>query len=217
MTGTLAALSGIYPLADDDPRWRTRPREIVCAALEGGATVIQLRLKHTDDAEALELARFASQRAREAGALLVVNDRYDLADLAGAGGVHLGQDDLAPERVPPQVRERLVVGLSTHTLEQVRESRGRPVDYVAFGPVFGTRSKESEFDPRGADLLRQAVELAGHPLVAIGGIGASNLADVAKTGAVAAAVISAIANADDPAEETRRLDASFHAAAGSAG
>jgi len=80
---------------------------------------------------------------------------------------------------------------------------------VAFGPVFGTRSKESEYEPRGADLLRQAVELAAHPLVAIGGIGAANLAEVAKTGAVAAAVISAIANADDPAAETRRLAGAF--------
>ena len=205
----LAALAGIYPLADDDPRWRVRPRELVCAALEGGATVIQLRLKHSSDAEALELACFASERARETGALLIVNDRYDLADLAGAGGVHLGQDDLAPERVPPEVRSRLVVGLSTHTLEQVRESRERPVDYLAFGPVFGTRSKESGYAPRGADLLRQAVELAAHPLVAIGGIGPANLADVAKTGVVAAAVISAIANAEDPAGETRRLAAAF--------
>ena len=120
-------LRGVYPLADDDPRWRNGARTVVRAALEGGATVVQLRLKHTRDGEALELARWAVESAREAGALLIVNDRFDLADLAGAGGVHLGQDDVEPERVPADVRERLHVGLSTHTLEQVRESVARPV------------------------------------------------------------------------------------------
>ncbi len=92
----LARLDGIYPLADDDPRWRQRPRAVVEGALAGDASVVQLRLKQTDDGEALALTRWASELAHERGALLIVNDRFDLADLAGADGVHLGQDDLAP-------------------------------------------------------------------------------------------------------------------------
>ena len=205
MRAGLEKVRGIYPLADDSASWRHGPRAVVLGALAGGASIVQLRLKLTDDREALELARWAAARAREAGALLFVNDRFDLAHLAGADGVHLGQDDVAPERVPPEVREHLLVGFSTHTLEQVRESRDRPVDHIAFGPVFGTRSKESEYDARGLALLREAVEQAGRPVVAIGGIAAEHLGAVHAAGAVAAAVISAVADAEDPAAATRYL------------
>jgi thiamine-phosphate pyrophosphorylase len=207
--GAQAKLAGIYPLADDDPRWRNDPRTVVQAALAGGATALQLRLKHTSDRETLELCRWAAEQAHEAGALLIVNDRFDLADLSGADGVHLGQEDLPPERIPSDLRRRLLVGLSTHTLEQVRESRDRPADYIAFGPVFGTTSKESEYSARGVDALAQAVRMAQRPLVAIGGITEANLSQVRAAGACAAAVISAITNAADPAEATRRLSAKF--------
>jgi thiamine-phosphate pyrophosphorylase len=209
----LDALRGIYPLADDDPRWRNGPRAVVDAALEGGASVVQLRLKRTRDRDALELARWAAERCRARGALLFVNDRFDLADLAGAAGVHLGDEDLPPERIPAEVRSRLLVGLSTHTLAQVEASRDRPVDYVAFGPVFGTASKASAHGPRGLDALRAAVACARHPLVAIGGIDASTAGAVAAAGARAAAVISAVADAPDPAAAVRDLARRFDAAA----
>ena len=208
----LERVHGLYALADDDPRWRNDVRAQLAGALAGGATVVQLRLKHSTDRAALALARDALRAARAAGALLFVNDRFDLALLAGADGVHLGQDDLAPEQIPADARARLLVGLSTHTLAQVRESRARPVDYVAFGPVFATGSKTSGFEARGLGLLREAVALAGRPLVAIGGISAANAPEVRAAGAVAAAVISAIADASDPAEATRYLRARFLAA-----
>lgn len=204
-----AKLAGIYPLADDDPRRRHDIRTVVESALAGGATCLQLRLKHTLDREALGLCRWAIDQAHKWGALLIVNDRLDLADLARADGVHLGQDDLAPERIPPELRRRLLVGLSTHTQEQVNESRERPADYIAFGPVFATASKDSQYEARGIDALAQAVERAGRPVVAIGGIAERNLCQVRMAGARAAAVISAIANADDPAEATRRLIEKF--------
>ena len=207
--GAAAKLAGIYPLADDDPRWRNDVRSVVEAVLAAGATALQLRLKHTTDREALRLCRWAVDQAHKSGALLIVNDRLDLADLARADGVHLGQDDLAPERIPRELRGRLLVGLSTHTLEQVDESRERPVDYIAFGPVFGTASKESGHGARGVAALAQAVERAGRPVVAIGGIAERNLSQVCAAGARAAAVISAIADAHDPAEATRRLKDQF--------
>jgi thiamine-phosphate pyrophosphorylase len=103
----------------------------------------------------------------------------------------------------------LIVGLSTHTLEEMRQSRSRPIDYVAFGPVFGTASKESEHDARGLEMLGEAIALAAHPVVAIGGISARNLPQVVTAGARAAAVISVLAQSDDPAGETRRLNAIF--------
>ena len=207
--GAAAKLAGIYPLADDDPRWRNDVRSVVEAVLAAGATALQLRLKHTTDREALRLCRWAVDQAHKSGALLIVNDRLDLADLARADGVHLGQDDLAPERIPRELRGRLLVGLSTHTPEQVDESRERPVDYIAFGPVFGTASKESGYDARGVAGLAQAVGRAGRPVVAIGGIAERNLSQVRAAGARAAAVISAIADAHDPAEATRRLKNQF--------
>lgn len=199
----LTLLRGIYPLADDDPRWRHDPRSVVEATLIAGATALQLRLKHTRDRDALALVRWAVERTRSAGALLIVNDRFDLADLGGADGVHLGQDDLAPERLPAALRERLLVGLSTHTLDQVCESRQRPIDYIGFGPVFGTASKRSEWQPRGPGMLAEAVKQAGRPVVAIGGIDAGNAVEVSRAGAAAAAVISAIADASDPIAATR--------------
>jgi len=209
----LDPLRGIYPLADDDPRWPHGPRAVVDAALAGGASVVQLRLKRTGDREALELARWAAERCRARGALLFVNDRFDLADLAGAAGVHLGDADLPPERVPADVRARLLVGLSTHTLAQVEASRTRPIDYIAFGPVFGTGSKATPHAARGLDALRAAVAAARHPLVAIGGIHAANVAAVAAAGARAAAVISAVAGAADATAAVRDLAKRFRAAA----
>lgn len=204
-----ARLAGLYAIVDDDPRWGSDPDRLLDAVLEGGARVVQLRLKHRSDRERLELARRAVPRARRAGALLIVNDRYDLADLSGSDGVHLGQDDLAPERIPEQLRERLIVGLSTHTLEQVEASRSRPVDYVAFGPVFGTRSKTSSHAPRGLQALEEAVRASAHPVVAIGGVTRETLDSVRATGVVAVAVISAIAGREDPAKATRELVEAF--------
>ena len=213
MTGARRAgveqVSGIYVLADDDPRWRHSVRAQVKSALAGGARCIQLRLKHTPDGVGLQLARWMVAECRTAGALSIVNDRFDLALLAGADGVHLGQDDLAPEALPADARERLWVGLSTHTREQLEASRSRPIDYVAMGPVFGTHSKASEYDERGLELLAWAAGRAAHPLVAIGGIDADNVRSVAASGAAAAAVISAVAAADDPATATRALAAAF--------
>lgn len=205
---------GAYPLADDDPRWRHGPEAILDASLRAGVSCIQLRLKHASDRAALELACRAASRTREAGALLIVNDRFDLADLAGADGVHLGADDLPPERIPRDVRDRLVVGLSTHTLEQVKESRDRPVDYIAFGPVFGTASKESRYSARGVEALSEAVAIAAHPLVAIGGITVENVDLVSRAGARGFAVISAVSQADDPESALRELGRRFAGATG---
>jgi thiamine-phosphate pyrophosphorylase len=210
---SLAQLRGVYALADDDPRWPHSPRAQIDAAIAGGASAVQLRLKHTPDRDALELARWAVQRARPCGVLVIVNDRFDLADLADADGVHLGQDDLAPERIPTEVRARRIVGLSTHDEDQMHRSLTAPVDYVAFGPIFGTASKDSPYTPRGIERLRRAVPAARRPLIAIGGIDAENIDAVARSGACAAAVISAIAAARDPQQATRDLADRFASAA----
>lgn len=192
-------------LADDDPRWKQGPVEQAAAACAGGAAVVQLRAKLAPDDQALAWALRIRESARAAGALFVLNDRFDLALLSGADGVHLGQDDLAPRDVPEDVRARLLIGRSTHTLEQARAACDEPVDYVAFGPVFGTRSKQSPYDARGLEALARVVEsVSPRPVVAIGGIDAARIAEIGALGA-GAAVISAVAADDDPARATQEL------------
>lgn len=198
--------SGLHVLADDDERWKLDPLSQARAACAGGAHVIQLRVKHAGDAQALEWALAIRELTRDCGAAFVVNDRFDLALASGADAVHLGQSDLPPDRIPELARKQLAVGYSTHTEEQAEAARRLPLDYVAFGPVFGTRSKESEYDVRGLDALKRVAKcVAPRPLVAIGGIHAGNLPDVLAAGAAGAAVISAVADASDPVAATRAL------------
>ena len=202
-------LAGLHVLADDDPRWKSGPVEQAGAACRGGAAVVQLRAKLATDREALGWARRIRALTREAGVLFVVNDRFDLALAAQADGVHLGQEDLPPEQLPEAARRRLLLGRSTHSLEEVRSALGEGADYLGFGPVFITSGKQTPLAPRGLEALGAAVRLAAPlPVVAIGGIAAANLARVVATGA-GAAVISAAAGADAPEEAVRELCASL--------
>jgi thiamine-phosphate pyrophosphorylase len=205
---------GLHVLADDHPRWKRDPLEQARAACAGGAAVVQLRAKHATDRETLVWAREIRVLTRAAGVAFVVNDRFDLALLAEADAVHLGQEDLPPDRIPARLRSELAVGRSTHTLEQVRAAQQEPIDYLAFGPVFGTTSKASAYDARGLEALSDAVALASpRPVVAIGGIDATRTAQVAGAGAAGAAVVSAVASADDAAAAVRELVAALEARA----
>lgn len=205
-----ARLAGLHVLADDASQWRWSPAEQAVAACAGGASVVQLRAKESTDTQALEVASEIRALTRAHGVLFVVNDRFDLALASDADGVHLGQEDLAPSRLPPAVLARLLVGRSTHTPEQARAAREEPVDYLAYGPVFGTASKQSEWSARGLSVLAEIAKIASpHPLVAIGGIDVRNAASVAAAGADGIAVISAVANASDPAQAVRELVSSF--------
>lgn len=190
--------AGLHVLCDDDPRWPRSLLEQARAACDGGAQVLQLRAKHTPDRALLELARQVRVLTRDAGALLVVNDRFDCALACEADAVHLGQSDLPPAALPEAVRARIAIGRSTHTLEEARASNDEPVDYVAFGPVFGTRSKDTGFDARGLRALAAVVGcVAPRPVVAIGGITEDDVGRVLATGARGVAVISAVAGARD--------------------
>jgi len=200
------AWGGLHVLADDDPRWPLDPVDQARAACAGGAAVVQLRAKLSTDRAALALAEAIRTATRSAGVLFCVNDRIDLALACGADAVHLGQDDLPPARIPREWRARIAVGRSTHTPEQVARACGESVDYVAFGPVFETRSKEHEWDARGLAALSDAVARAAPlPVVAIGGIDARRAADVCAAGAAGFAVISAVAGAASPESAVREL------------
>jgi thiamine-phosphate pyrophosphorylase len=197
---------GLHVLADDDPRWPLGPVDQALAACAGGAAVVQLRAKRATDADVLAWGEAIRAATRRAGALFCVNDRVDLALACGADAVHLGQGDLPPARIPPAWRERLAIGRSTHTPEQVARACDEPIDYVAFGPVFGTRSKDSEWSARGVAALADAVARAApRPVVAIGGIDLARVRDVRAAGAAGFAVISAVAGAAQPEDAVRAL------------
>jgi thiamine-phosphate pyrophosphorylase len=205
-------LRGLHVLADDAPHWKWDPLAQARAACCGGAAVVQLRAKHAGDREALDWALRIRALTREAGALFVVNDRFDLALAADADGVHLGQDDLPPARIPARLRERLLVGRSTHTPAQIAQARAEAVDYLAFGPIFASPSKPSAWPAQGVAALAELVRrVAPQPLVAIGGIDVESAAEVARSGA-GVAVISAVAGAQDPEAAVRALAAQIEAA-----
>jgi thiamine-phosphate pyrophosphorylase len=204
--------SGLHVLADDDPRWKHDPIAQARAACAGGARVVQLRAKRATDSRALAWAREIRALSRAAGVAFVVNDRVDLALACEADAVHLGQDDLPPadaRRIAPG----LAIGRSTHDAGQLARALDEPIDYVAYGPLFGTASKDTGYDARGLAALREIASHCGAlPLVAIGGIDASNCAAARAAGAHGIAVISAIAQAADPVAAVREIAAAFERA-----
>lgn len=183
------------------------PQDTIRAFLAGGATFLQLRAKALPSAPFLELARAAVALAHAAGARLIVNDRADLALLSRADGVHVGQDDLAADDVRRLVGDR-IVGLSTHTDEQLERALAEPVSYVAIGPVFRTATKATGYDAVGLTQVRRAAAIAarrGLPLVAIGGITLENARSVIDAGATSVAVIGDLLTAGDPERRVREF------------
>jgi thiamine-phosphate pyrophosphorylase len=178
---------------------------IVEAALEGGASVIQLRKKTMPMLEQYRLALALRILTREHEALLIINDHADLAIAADADGVHLGQDDLPPDavRALPGFEARLI-GRSTHSLAQAQLAVHEGVDYVAVGPVHPTPTKEGR-PAVGTALVSRVAGIIDRPFVAVGGIDHDNAARVVEAGARAIAVVRAVYDAPDPAEAARRL------------
>lgn len=171
------------------------------ALLDGGARLIQLRAKTLPSGRFLEEAESLVEAASAYGASVVVNDRVDLAVLAHAAGAHVGQDDLAPAKARDLLGPDAIIGYSTHTVTQLDAAVREPVTYVAVGPVFGTRTKETGYEPVGLDLVRQAVKLArGLPVVAIGGITLATAPDVIAAGASSVAVIGDLLAGGDPTQ-----------------
>jgi thiamine-phosphate pyrophosphorylase len=180
--------------------------DLARAYLAGGATFLQLRAKRLSGAALLEAASRIADMARAAGAIVIVNDRADIAALAGADGVHVGQDDLSPRAARRIVGDGAIVGRSTHTVEQLDAAMQEPVDYVAIGPVFGTMTKATGYEAVGLDMVRQAAHRArarGLPLVAIGGITLDRTAAVLEAGAASVAVITDLVATGDPEARVR--------------
>ena len=196
----------IYPIIDTGicHARRLDPEALAAAYLEGGAGILQLRDKHGSSAAFLELADRIVERAREHDAVVVVNDRADIARLCGAAGVHVGQNDLAIPDVQRIVGLQCIIGVSTHDEPQIDEALASDATYVAVGPVYGTTTKETGYTARGLDLVRYAAD-RGKPVVAIGGITLERAASVLEAGATGLAVITDLLSGGDPGARTREL------------
>lgn len=195
----------VYLVTD---RGLTRGRdllEVVEQAVAGGAGLVQLREKHADTREFLDLARALRARLEPRGVPLLVNDRIDVALAAGAAGVHLGQSDMPVAEARALLGPDALIGLSVETPEQAREAEGLDVDYLGVSPVFATPTKADTGPAWGLDGLAGLAAWSRHVLVAIGGIAPANAAQVVRAGAHGLAVVSAICAAPSPREAAAAL------------
>ena len=189
----------LYAVVDE--RTAARHGWSVCdlarAYLAGGARLLQLRASDLTSDEFLALCDQTVAAASDVGARVIVNDRADIALLAGAAGVHLGQSDLPAEEVRKYLPTGALIGLSTHTRRQVADSIEDPIDYVAVGPVYPTSTKDTGYAPVGLELVSYAAKLhPRRPIVAIGGITPERTAAAIQAGAATVAVISDLLSGD---------------------
>ena len=151
------------------------------------------------------LAREIRQLSRTASSLFIVNDRVDIALAAQADGVHLGQEDLPLDIARKLMGKEKIIGLSTHDPAQAQAAERGGADYIGFGPIFGTSTKDTGYSPRGLAMLKEIRRAVKIPIVAIGGITEDNVSQVWEAGADAAAIISDLMRAGDVAEKVRRI------------
>ena len=196
-----ARLRGIYAILNDDGQ---NPIELASAAMDAGVHVLQYRAKKGIVARTIAALQ---ESARGRGALLIVNDDVDAAVRFDCDGVHVGPDDCTFSeiaRIRAAVGDRLI-GVSCGTLDETRAVNAEDVDYIGAGSVFATRSKLDAGDPIGLAQLQRIAAESRFPVAAIGGIDATNVAEVARCGVAMAAVIGAIAAASDPAAAASRM------------
>lgn len=197
-------LPRIYPITDSRISGLSH-LEQVKRLIAGGAELIQLREKHLSPAEFFDDASDAIALARDHSVKIIVNDRVDIAAALDGDGVHLGQDDLPPAEARKILGDNAIIGFSTHTLEQVREALPLPVDYIAYGPIFDTKTKQNPDATVGLSALEAVREIIGdRPLVAIGGIDGDNYRSVMSAGADSVAIISSILSDPDQIESKMR-------------
>ena len=203
MPKILPGQTDLYALTDSRLS-RGRPlEEVADKLLSSGIHILQYREKRLPAGKMLEECRMLREMTRKANACFIVNDHIDIAMLAGADGVHIGQDDLPVEEVRRLVGPDIIIGLSTHSPEQARAAAG--ADYIGVGPIFATQTKEDVVDPVGFEYLDWVVANIDRPFVAIGGIKEHNIGEVAAHGAKCCALVSELVGAPDIAEKVRKL------------
>jgi thiamine-phosphate pyrophosphorylase len=174
-------------------------------AIAGGADTIQFRQKHGSTLWMIEIAREMKKRCTKAGVMFIVNDRLDVALASKSDGVHLGQDDFPIPLARAILGTDHIIGGSAATLEQAQKCVTDGADYIGFGPVFSTGSKDDAGPVSGINILKKVVRDYPLPIIAIGGISAKNTPEVIQTGAHGIAVISAVCCQENPESATRAL------------
>jgi thiamine-phosphate pyrophosphorylase len=195
-------LPKIYPITDAVISGLSHVQQVELLAA-GGATLVQLREKRASSLEFYQAALAAMSVARQLGVQIVINDRVDIAIAVKADGVHLGQHDLPPERARSLLGETRIIGFSSHSLEQALAADSAPVDYIAIGPLFQTRTKDKPDSVVELETVTEIRRMVAKPLVGIGGIRLETAASVIEAGADSVAVISDLLSARDIPERTR--------------
>ena len=200
------SLSKVYPITDTHLSGLSHAEQ-VRRLISGGATLIQLRDKSAAPREFYHQAAAALQVARDHNAKLIINDRVDIALALKADGVHLGQTDCPVEAARRLLGQGAIIGFSTHNIAQAKLAMTLAVDYLAFGPVFETTTKDKPDPVAGLVALREVrASIGPFPLVAIGGITPTNAAEVLNAGADALAMISQlVADPEQIAENMRKM------------
>lgn len=196
-------LPSLYAILDPAQSGGRPLGEATDALLAAGIRLLQYRDKSAPARELLENSVLLGGLVKKAGGTFIVNDRADVALAADADGVHVGQDDLPVELARKILGPSKLIGFSTHDLEQVAIADQISADYIAFGPIFATKSKEKPDPVVGLAGLRRAREATRKPLVAIGGITVENVRHVVDAGADSVAVMSGLLKASDLGAQTR--------------
>ncbi|HKM09202.1 MAG TPA: thiamine phosphate synthase [Candidatus Methanomethylophilaceae archaeon] len=188
----------LYVITDSSLSKGLSDSEVARLAYEGGAETVQLRMKDSSGKEMLEQAKIISSIAYEMNRIFIVNDRVDIAIASDADGVHLGQDDMPLEDARKLMGDDKLIGISVGNAEEAVIAYEGGADYVAIGPIFGTGTKEDAGEAVGLDAIIKVKDAVQEiPVVAIGGINLGNIRDVIRSGADAAAVISAVVGRED--------------------
>lgn len=201
----------LHVLTDTELQSRFSHLELTRLAIRGGADTIQFRQKSGATREMIDIARQLKQLCTEANVTFIVNDRVDVAIAAEADGVHLGQDDFPIPLARELLGESRIIGGSAVTLEEAQKCLAEGADYIGFGPVYPTTSKEDAGPVTGIGLLKQAVKAIPLPIIAIGGVNVENTPEVVRAGAHGIAVIAAVCCQENPEEATRVLYQAMHA------
>ena len=191
-----------------DARPQTDLESLLRAALTGGADIVQLREKELGRAEIERAAGVFRRIADTFSALFIVNDDPELARICDADGVHVGQDDVGAEQARELLGPDAIVGLSTHSEEEIAASAERSVDYISVGPIWETPTKEGR-PGVGLELITHAAEHAPHPFFAIGGIDTGNAEEVVRAGAERLCVVRAVRDSADPEAAATALRQAF--------
>ena len=182
----------LYAITDRKMLGDVSEVEAARLCFEGGADVVQLRMKDTDGGEMLEKAKAIQEIAQQYCKFFIVNDRLDIAVLAGADGVHLGQTDIPVQEARRLVGDEMIIGVSASTVEEAVKAVDDGADYIGVGSIFNTSTKPDADQGIGLDTLMEICQAVDVPVVAIGGINKGNIRDVIRAGADGAAVVSAI-------------------------